>query len=89
MRLADYVTGALGTIWAAKLRTFLTALGIIIGVASVVLVLSIGAGVKATITGSFSNLGSTRITIQPSAPGGGTDTGQVGVGLMPPRSPVP
>ena len=75
MRLADYVTGALGDIWAAKLRTFLTALGIIIGVGSVVLMLAIGAGVESTITGSFSDLGSNRITVRPIAPGVQADTG--------------
>ena len=75
MRTMDYVAGALSDIWAAKLRTFLTALGIIIGVGSVVLLLGIGTGVESTITGSFSDLGSTRITVQPSAPGAEQDQG--------------
>jgi putative ABC transport system permease protein len=80
MRYADYVTGALSAIWAAKLRTFLTALGMIIGVGSVVLLLGLGAGVEATITGSFADLGSTRITVQTSAPGATVDDGPGGGG---------
>lgn len=81
MRFADYVTGALGNIWAAKLRTFLTALGIIIGVGSVVLLLGLGAGVQATLTGSFGDLGATRITVQTSAPGVEADGGGGGGGF--------
>ena len=68
MRPADYLVLALEDIRAAKLRSFLTSLGIIIGVGSVVLMMSIGAGVNATVTGAFSELGSTRITVSPSAP---------------------
>jgi len=56
---------------ASKLRSLLTSLGIIIGVASVVLMLSLGEGVKQTVTGAFAELGSTRITVTPSTPGGG------------------
>jgi putative ABC transport system permease protein len=94
MRPYDYLTGALEDIWATKLRSFLTSLGIIIGVGSVVLMMSIGAGVNSTVTGAFSDLGSTQITISPSAPrsaeseqddefrgGGGGRGGEFGVNV--------
>ncbi|MPZ15455.1 MAG: FtsX-like permease family protein, partial [Chloroflexi bacterium] len=57
----------------------LTSLGIIIGVGSVVLMLSLGEGVKQTVTGAFSDLGSTRIIVTPSAPSGGFRGGGIGI----------
>jgi putative ABC transport system permease protein len=71
MRPIDYVAEAAGDLRSSKLRSLLTSLGIIIGVGSVVLMLSLGEGVKQTVTGAFAELGSTRITVAPSAPGDG------------------
>ncbi len=71
MRPIDYVTEAAADLRSSKLRSLLTSLGIIIGVGSVVLMLSLGEGVKQTVTGAFAELGSTRITVSPSAPGDG------------------
>lgn len=68
MRSFDYIKMALEDIGAAKLRSLLTSLGIIIGVGSVVLITSTGEGVSSAVTGAFSDLGSTRLTIRPSAP---------------------
>ena len=48
-----------------KLRGFLTMLGIIIGVASVITMLAIGQGSKKSIHEEFSELGSNMIMIQP------------------------
>lgn len=48
-----------------KLRTFLTSLGILIGVSSVVLLLSFGLGLKAYIKEQFENLGTNIIVIIP------------------------
>ncbi|CAN5647341.1 ABC transporter permease [soil metagenome] len=70
MRLGDYFAAALENIRAAKLRSFLTPLGIIIGIGSVVLLIAIGQGVSETVTGAFADLGSTRITVTPGAPRG-------------------
>jgi putative ABC transport system permease protein len=70
MRLGDYFAAALENIRAAKLRSFLTSLGIIIGIGSVVLLIAIGQGVSETVTGAFADLGSTRITVTPGAPRG-------------------
>jgi putative ABC transport system permease protein len=49
-----------------KLRTFLTMLGIIIGVASVITMLAIGQGSKASIQKNISSMGSNLINIHPS-----------------------
>jgi putative ABC transport system permease protein len=70
MRPRDYLALAVEDIRAAKLRSFLTSLGIIIGVAAVTLLVAIGAGITSTVTGAFSELGSTRITVTASAPRG-------------------
>ena len=50
-----------------KLRGFLTMLGIIIGVASVITMLAIGQGSKRSIQAQISELGSNMIMIQPGA----------------------
>src|SRR4051794_20309713 len=68
MKIFDYIKMAFDNIRSAKLRSLLTSLGIIIGVGSVVLIMSISGGVSSTITGAFSDLGSTRLTVSPSAP---------------------
>lgn len=55
-----------------KLRALLTMLGIIIGVASVITMMSIGEGSKQSINASLSSMGSNMITIMPysNEPGG-------------------
>lgn len=50
-----------------KLRTFLSVLGIVIGVASVIAMVSLGDGAKNQVLGQFSSLGSNIITISPRA----------------------
>lgn len=49
-----------------KLRTFLTMLGIVIGVSAVVMMVSAGSAVQLHITKSFSSMGSNRIFISPA-----------------------
>jgi putative ABC transport system permease protein len=56
-----------------KLRSFLTMLGIVIGVAAVITLMSIGKGTTAQILASIESMGSNLITISPGAsfgPGG-------------------
>lgn len=48
-----------------KARSFLTVLGIIIGVASVILLVSIGSGLQAFVTAQFQSLGSNSIYVMP------------------------
>ena len=58
--------------WAAlianKMRSILTMLGIIIGVAAVIALVSIGNGVKQDIQNSISSLGSNLLMVMPGAP---------------------
>jgi len=67
----------LSTVWLGlsthKLRSFLTMLGIIIGVASVITLMSIGKGTTAQILSNIESMGANLITIRPGAsfgPGG-------------------
>lgn len=50
---------------ANKARSFLTMLGIIIGVASVIVIMSVGAGAQSLILGQIEGLGSNLISITP------------------------
>lgn len=63
-----------------KTRSFLTTLGIIIGVASVILLVSIGNGLKAYVTKEFESLGANVLLISP---------GRVSFSGGPPRSTEP
>ena len=58
---------ALRAIAANKMRSFLTALGIIIGIASVITMLAIGQGTKRSIQANISEMGSNMIMISPGA----------------------
>lgn len=64
---------AMRAIAANKLRSFLTMLGIIIGVASVIAMMAIGQGSKKSIQANIAEMGSNMIMIRPGqdkGPGG-------------------
>lgn len=56
---------AWGSILSNKMRSLLTMLGIIIGVAAVIALMSIGYGVQSDIENNISSLGSNTITVTP------------------------
>ncbi len=73
MNITNLFKIALRAIAANKLRSFLTMLGIIIGVASVIAMLAIGQGSKQSIQKNISEMGSNMIMIRPGqdkGPGG-------------------
>jgi putative ABC transport system permease protein len=61
----------LSTAWTAvithKLRSFLTILGVVIGIAAVIILMSVGNGVQASILSNFSSLGANIITVSPGS----------------------
>ncbi len=61
-----------------KLRTFLTMLGVIIGVTSVIALISIGMGVKKNMLDSISRLGSNMLIISPGSSNRGGPRGAAG-----------
>ena len=69
MSFRDSLATALRALAANKLRSVLTMLGIVIGVAAVIGLMSIGRGVQATITSTFEELGTNAIYVIPSTPG--------------------
>ena len=62
---------ALDSIWRHRLRSALTALGVVIGVFAVVTLVSLGASVNAFVSGQFSSIGATVITVTPANPSAG------------------
>ena len=81
MKLAPVLPIALGALARNKTRSFLTALGVIIGVASVISMVAVGEGAKARVAAVFSGMG-TNVLIVLS---GSTSSGGVmgGFGSMP------
>lgn len=67
MNYTNLLKIALRAIGANKMRSFLTALGIIIGVASVITMLAIGQGSKRSIQANIAEMGSNMIMIHPGA----------------------
>lgn len=57
---------AIKALYANKMRTILTMLGIIIGVASVITMVSIGQGVSKSVESNIASLGTNLLTISPS-----------------------
>ena len=55
---------ALQNVWSNKLRTFLTMLGIIIGVMAVIVIVGLGNGMTQSMRDSFSALGTNALSIQ-------------------------
>ena len=76
----DYFVLALNSLFKRKLRSWLTLLGIFIGIATVVALIGLGEGLREGITGQFNLLGNDVLTIQAS----GTGQGPPGVGVIKP-----
>jgi putative ABC transport system permease protein len=67
MNLINLIRIALKALQRNKLRAFLTMLGIIIGVGSVIAMVAIGQGSKQSIHDQLSNMGTNMITVQPAS----------------------
>ncbi len=61
---------ALKAIWANKMRSILTTLGIVIGTSAVIAVVSIVQGLSQVITGEVENLGANTVIVSPYRPPG-------------------
>lgn len=73
--IKDYFKLAWENITHRKLRSWLTIIGIVIGIAAVVALVSLGQGVKKVVTDEFDKLGVDKIIIRPSVQfGTGTTT---------------
>lgn len=61
----DSLRSAFASIWNNKIRSLLTMLGVIIGVSSVAVLVSMGQGVKNDISGVIEGMGTNLITVSP------------------------
>lgn len=66
MRLSDILKISLKALGRNKMRTFLTMLGIIIGISSVIIMMSLGASLSSYMSDTFSSFGSNSISITPA-----------------------
>lgn len=64
MNIAESFQSALQSVRSNKLRSFLTMLGIIIGISSVITIVSIGDGAKQYITGQFESIGTNLVNLK-------------------------
>jgi putative ABC transport system permease protein len=79
VRLNDLLHLALGRLGTGKLRTALTMLGVIIGVASVVALVSVAQGATKGISDRLQSLGTNLVTVNPGfTRGGGATRGSFG-----------
>lgn len=72
------IKNALISIKSAKLRSFLTMLGVIIGVFAVIVMVAIGDGVKAQVGGQISSLGANTLTVTSGQIGQNSSTARNG-----------
>ena len=73
MLLGETIGVALGALRANKLRSFLTMLGVVIGVGAVIAVVALGRGASQSVQARISALGTTLLSVNPGqifAPGG-------------------
>ena len=73
MYISEIFKTAFIALYSNKTRSFLTMLGVIIGVAAVILLISIGRGVSNYITDQFDALGSNLLFVTPGARSFGND----------------
>ncbi len=76
MSTTDMIKMALRNLWKRKLRTFLTILGVVIGTASIVVMVSIGIGMNESFKQQVEEWGSLQV-INVNAPGGGRHGGMM------------
>jgi putative ABC transport system permease protein len=63
MRITELIKIALISVWSNKVRSFLTMLGIIIGISSVIILVGMGNGTKQKVSDQISSLGTNLITV--------------------------
>jgi putative ABC transport system permease protein len=79
MKLYDSFRSALQSLVVNKLRSALTMLGVIIGVAAVIAMVSVGNGASQSVQNTILNLGSNLVTVTPQF---GNDNGLRGAGTQ-------
>ena len=81
MKILDIFMLSLSHVRKSKMRSWLTIIGIVIGVAAVVAIISIGQGMQESVAARLGSLGADQITVTPGysrASGGGFEGGRGG-----------
>ena len=81
MTLLDGLKVALTAIAANTLRSFLTTLGIVIGVASVIILVAVGSGARSEVERHISNLGTNMLVVFPGSALVGGRSGGAGTSI--------
>ncbi len=81
MNMLDYLTVALTAIRANTMRSILTTLGIIIGVASVIVMVAVGSGARSEVDRQINSLGTNLLVVWPGAAMTGGRSGGAGTSV--------
>ncbi|MFZ4805738.1 MAG: ABC transporter permease [Hyphomicrobiaceae bacterium] len=81
MNVIDFIRVALAAILANKLRSALTTLGIVIGVAAVIVMVAIGLGARSEVDRQINSLGSNMLVVFPGSSRVGGRSGGAGTDL--------
>jgi len=73
--ITDYLKYAIDSLMHRRLRSWLTLIGIFIGIASIVALISLGQGLQKAVTVQFEQLGTDKIIVQPGGTIGAPGTG--------------
>lgn len=77
-----HLKAGISSVRSAKLRSFWTMLGVIIGVTSVIMVVAIGEGIKQQISGQIHHMGKNIIIVRPAELHGSTGLNSNGANLL-------
>lgn len=80
MEFKEIIKEAFGTLTVNKLRTGLAALGIVIGIGSVIALISLGQATQASVQNQIQSLGANLLTVNPGAANAGGVRGTEGGG---------
>lgn len=80
MEYTEIITEAIGTLRLNKMRTGLAVLGIVIGIGSVIALISLGQGSQKSVQDQIQSLGSNLLTISPGGQTSGAVRGAMGGG---------
>ncbi len=80
MELSEIISESLGTLTLNKMRTGLAVLGIIIGIGSVIALISLGQSSQKSIENQIQSLGANLLTVTPSRQSSGAVRGALGGG---------
>src|SRR5271155_2317022 len=67
MNVTQTIRIAWRALWRNKLRSFLTMLGIVIGVFAVIAMVAVGQGAEAVVQGAFASMGSNMLVVMSGA----------------------